>query len=102
MHDDTAAPTDGQVPVRLLGYSDLESLYDDPDRVGAFASLVERRRDERTLVVGAGDNTALGTLALLTDEGRAQARPFFEAVEPAADTFGNHDLSRLGRGDKLF
>ena len=92
MHDDTAATTDGQTAVRLLGYSDLESAYDDPDRVGALATAIETRRDDRTLVVGAGDNTALGVLALLTDESRAQARPFFEAVEPVADTFGNHDF----------
>jgi 2',3'-cyclic-nucleotide 2'-phosphodiesterase (5'-nucleotidase family) len=41
-------------------------------------------------VVGTGDNTAPGVLSLAT-EGRA-ALPFFEAVEPDADTFGNHDL----------
>ncbi|MFC4989542.1 5'-nucleotidase C-terminal domain-containing protein [Saliphagus infecundisoli] len=78
--------------IRLLGYSDLESAFDDPDRIGAFAGRIAAVRDETTLVVGAGDDTALGTLALLTDEGRAQARPFLEAVEPAADTFGNHDF----------
>lgn len=84
------APSEGAV--RLLGYSDLESVFDDPDRIGAFAGRIAAVRDETTLVVGAGDDTALGTLALLTDEGRAQARPFLEAVEPAADTFGNHDF----------
>lgn len=92
MHDRHASPTDQQPPLRVLGYSDLENAYDDPARVGAFVDLLARRRDERTLVVGAGDDTALGTLALLTDESRAQALPFFEAVEPAADTFGNHDF----------
>jgi 2',3'-cyclic-nucleotide 2'-phosphodiesterase (5'-nucleotidase family) len=92
MHDEDPSTTDEQQPLRLLGYSDLESAYDDPGRVGAIAGLLARRRDERTLVVGAGDNTALGTLALLTDESRAQALPFFEAVEPAVDTFGNHDF----------
>jgi len=92
MHDDSPHPTDEQPPLRVLGYSDLENAYDDPGRVGAIVDLITRRRDERTLVVGAGDNTALGTLALLTDESRAQAVPFFEAVEPTADTFGNHDF----------
>lgn len=92
MSDEHASPTDEQPPLRILGYSDLENAYDDPTRVGAFTDLIARRRDERTLVVGAGDNTALGTLALLTDESRAQALPFFEAAEPAADTFGNHDF----------
>jgi 2',3'-cyclic-nucleotide 2'-phosphodiesterase (5'-nucleotidase family) len=92
MHDEHAASADEQPRLRILGYSDLENAYDDPARVGAFVDLLERHRDERTLVVGAGDDTALGTLALLTDESRAQALPFFEAVEPAADTFGNHDF----------
>ncbi|PSQ07926.1 bifunctional metallophosphatase/5'-nucleotidase [Halobacteriales archaeon QS_5_68_33] len=98
MHDDTLARGDqprdrhDRPPLRLLAYSDLESAYDDPDRVGALSARLARRRDDRTLVVGAGDNTALGTLALLTDAGRAQALPFFEGVGPAADTFGNHDL----------
>ena len=92
MHDDSPHSTDEQPPLRVLGYSDLENAYDDPERVGAIADLIARRRDERTLVVGGGDNTALGTLALLTDESRAQAVPFFEAVEPTADTFGNHDF----------
>jgi 2',3'-cyclic-nucleotide 2'-phosphodiesterase (5'-nucleotidase family) len=97
VHDDALArgdqPRDRQdPPLRLLAYSDLESAYDDPDRVGALSARLARRRDDRTLVVGAGDNTALGTLALLTDAGRAQALPFFEGVGPAADTFGNHDF----------
>mgnify|MGYP000433429784 CR=1 FL=1 len=97
MHDEPASPADEQPRLRILGYSDLENAYDDPARVGAFASLLERHRDERTLVVGAGDDTALGTLALLTDESRAQALPFFEAVDPAADTFGNHDFDHGAR-----
>ena len=79
-------------PIRVLHYADLENVYDRPGRVGRLAALVERRRDERTLVVGAGDNTALGTLSLLTDEGRGQALPFLREVDPHADTFGNHDF----------
>ena len=90
MYGDT---TPGAQPtVRLLGYSDLESAYDDPDRVGALAGRIDKLRDDATLVAGAGDDTALGVLALLTDAGRAQARPFFERVAPAVETFGNHDF----------
>lgn len=84
--------TPSKKAVRLLGYSDLESAFDNPDRIGAFAGRIAALRDETTLVAGAGDDTALGTLALLTDEGRALARQFLETVEPAADTFGNHDF----------
>jgi 2',3'-cyclic-nucleotide 2'-phosphodiesterase (5'-nucleotidase family) len=42
------------------------------------------------VVVGTGDNTAPGALSLATD-GQA-AFPFFRAVVPDADTFGNHDF----------
>jgi 2',3'-cyclic-nucleotide 2'-phosphodiesterase (5'-nucleotidase family) len=75
---------------RLLHYSDLEAVFDSPERVARLAGLIAELRDEETLVVGTGDNTAPGVLSLAT-EGRA-ALPFFEAVGPAADTFGNHDF----------
>ncbi|WP_436908572.1 5'-nucleotidase C-terminal domain-containing protein [Halosimplex marinum] len=91
MPDDTDA-AGGPPAVRLCHYADLEAAYDDPARIGALAGRLERLRGDDALVVGAGDDTALGVLALLTDSGRAQARPLFEAVSPAADTFGNHDF----------
>ncbi|WP_433628692.1 5'-nucleotidase C-terminal domain-containing protein [Halomicrococcus sp. NG-SE-24] len=81
-------------PVRLLHYADLENVYDHPERVGRLAGRIDALRDDSTLVVGAGDDTALGTLALFTDAGRAQARPFFEALSPDAETFGNHEFDR--------
>jgi 2',3'-cyclic-nucleotide 2'-phosphodiesterase (5'-nucleotidase family) len=76
--------------VRLLHYSDLENVYDDPERVGRLTSLLADRRDADTVVVGTGDNTAPGVLSMVT-EGR-QALDFFAAVEPDVDTFGNHDF----------
>ncbi|WP_129112630.1 bifunctional metallophosphatase/5'-nucleotidase [Halegenticoccus tardaugens] len=76
--------------VRLLHYSDLENAYDDPARIGRLAGLVADRRDDRTLVVGTGDDTAPGVLALETEG--AQALDFFRAVRPDAETFGNHDF----------
>ncbi|WP_101294062.1 bifunctional metallophosphatase/5'-nucleotidase [Halegenticoccus soli] len=76
--------------MRLLHYSDVENAYDDPERIGRLAGLVGARRDDRTLVVGTGDNTAPGVLALLS-EGR-QSLDFFRAVRPNAETFGNHDF----------
>lgn len=75
---------------RLLQYSDLENGYDDPARLGRLAGLIAERRSPETVVVGTGDNTAPGVLSMVT-EGR-QALDFFETVEPAADTFGNHDF----------
>ena len=76
--------------VRLLHYSDIENAYDDPDRIGRLAGLIQSLKDDTTLVVGTGDNTAPGVLALTT-EGE-QALDFFHGVNPDAETFGNHDF----------
>ncbi len=78
------------MPSRLLHYSDVENAYDEPDRIGRLAGLVEAVRDDDTLVLGTGDNTAPGILSMIS-EGR-QALDFFSAVAPDADTFGNHDF----------
>jgi len=78
------------MPVRILHYSDLETALDDPEGAAALAGAVEARRDERTVVVGSGDNTAPGALSLAT-EGRV-ALDVFRALDPDADTFGNHDF----------
>ncbi len=75
---------------RVVHYSDLETVLDEPRRAGALAATVERLRDDRTLVVGTGDNTAPGALSLAT-EGRA-ALALFDALDPDVDTFGNHDF----------
>ena len=76
--------------VRILHYSDLETVLDDPEQAAALAGAIEARRDEPTVVVGSGDNTAPGALSLAT-EGRA-ALDVFRALAPDADTFGNHDF----------
>jgi len=76
--------------VRLLHYSDLETALDDPEQSAALAGLIAAKRDESTVVVGSGDNTAPGALSLAT-KGRA-ALTLFEAVAPDAETFGNHDF----------
>lgn len=77
---------------RVLHYADVETAYDDPERVGRLAACIDRLRDDETLVLGAGDNTGPGVLALKGD-GFA-AMPFFEAVDPDADTLGNHEFDR--------
>jgi 2',3'-cyclic-nucleotide 2'-phosphodiesterase (5'-nucleotidase family) len=76
--------------LRVLHYSDLETALDDPVRSAALAGTIDALADAETVVVGSGDNTAPGALSLAT-EGRA-AMAFFEAVDPDADTFGNHDF----------
>ena len=77
---------------RLVHLADLETIYDDPERVAGLVGEIRSLRDERTLVVGSGDTTALGALAFVSDEGRDLARPFYEAITPVADTLGNHEF----------
>ncbi len=75
---------------RLLHYSDVENAYDDPERIGRLAGRLRGLDGEDALLVGTGDNTSPGVLALVT-EGE-QALDFFSAVDPDASTFGNHDF----------
>ena len=75
---------------RLLHYADLEGAYDDPDRMGQFAGLIQGLVDSETLVVGAGDNIAPSALSLVTDG--EQALELFDTIGAAVDTLGNHDF----------
>ena len=72
----------------LLHYSDVENAFDRPVRVARLATALQTPAD--AVVVGSGDVLAPGALAN-EHEGR-QALPFFGAVGPAAETFGNHDF----------
>lgn len=76
--------------LRLLHYSDVENVYDSPERVGRLAGLLTEKRDEQTLLAGTGDNTSPGVLSLVEDG--QQALDFFSAVEPDVETFGNHEF----------
>ncbi|MFC4359162.1 bifunctional metallophosphatase/5'-nucleotidase [Halobium salinum] len=76
--------------VRLLHYSDIENVYDDPERAGRLAGRLRDLDGEDALVVGTGDDTAPGVLALVARGG--QALDFFEAVDARVETFGNHDF----------
>ncbi|WP_138007202.1 bifunctional metallophosphatase/5'-nucleotidase [Halalkalirubrum salinum] len=76
--------------VRLLHYSDIENIYDEPDRVGRFAGLLSALDGEDALVVGTGDNTAPGVTSLVSN-GR-QALDLYSAIDPDLETFGNHDF----------
>jgi 2',3'-cyclic-nucleotide 2'-phosphodiesterase (5'-nucleotidase family) len=76
--------------VRLLHYSDIENVHDDPEGVGRLAGTIGALADDRTLVCGTGDDLAPGVLPLVT---RGEiALEFFGAVEPDVETFGNHDF----------
>ncbi|MDS0276341.1 5'-nucleotidase C-terminal domain-containing protein [Halomicroarcula sp. S1AR25-4] len=75
---------------RLVHYSDVENAYDDPDRIGRLAGTLQSLDGPDALLVGTGDNTAPGVLSLVTN-GR-QALDLFSAVDPAFETFGNHDF----------
>ncbi|WP_144903416.1 bifunctional metallophosphatase/5'-nucleotidase [Halobellus captivus] len=75
---------------RLLQYSDVENVYDDPVRVGRLAGAIRSRNGADALVCGTGDNTAPGVLALI-ERGR-QALDFFSAIDADVETFGNHDF----------
>ncbi|QLG26688.1 5'-nucleotidase C-terminal domain-containing protein [Halorarum halophilum] len=76
--------------VRLLHYSDIENVYDDPERAGRLAACISDLHGPDALVVGTGDNTAPGVLALVA-RGR-QALEFFTAIDATVETFGNHDF----------
>jgi len=75
---------------RLLQYSDVETAFDRPERVGRLAGTVAARRDEGTVVAGTGDTMAPGALAIRT-AGR-HVLPFYRRVGPDVETFGNHEF----------
>ncbi|WP_132059923.1 bifunctional metallophosphatase/5'-nucleotidase [Halorussus amylolyticus] len=75
---------------RLLHYSDIENVYDSPERVGRLAGLLGELDGDDAILAGSGDNTSPGVLALVTDG--AQALDFYDAVRPDVETFGNHEF----------
>lgn len=78
---------------RLLHYSDVENVYDSPERAGRLAGLLLELREEadaEPILAGSGDNTSPGVLSLVEDG--AQALDFFDAVAPDVETFGNHEF----------
>ena len=75
---------------RLLHHSDLESVYDDPDRVGRLVGRLRALDGADALVCGTGDDLGPGVLALV--ERGEQALDLFDAAGTALETFGNHDF----------
>ena len=76
--------------MRLLHYSDIENVHDDPERVARLAGTIGSLRDDRTLVCDTGDSVAPGVLPLVSEG--AIALEFFDAVSPTVGTFGNHEF----------
>ncbi|SHH37563.1 bifunctional metallophosphatase/5'-nucleotidase [Halobaculum gomorrense] len=75
---------------RFVHYSDIENVYDDPERAGRLAGLISDLDGADAAVVGSGDNTSPGVAATVS-KGR-QAVDFFGAVGTDVETFGNHDF----------
>ncbi|WP_277552980.1 bifunctional metallophosphatase/5'-nucleotidase [Halobaculum limi] len=75
---------------RFVHYSDIENVYDDPERAGRLAGLIDSLDGSDALVVGTGDDTAPGVAATVA-KGR-QAVDFYHAVGTDVETFGNHDF----------
>ncbi|MFC6785554.1 bifunctional metallophosphatase/5'-nucleotidase [Halobaculum halobium] len=75
---------------RFVHYSDIENVYDDPDRAGRLAGLITGLDGPDAAIVGAGDDTSPGVAATVSN-GR-QAVDFFRAVGTDVETFGNHDF----------
>ncbi|MFC7098758.1 bifunctional metallophosphatase/5'-nucleotidase [Halobaculum marinum] len=75
---------------RFLHYSDIENVYDDPERAGRLAGLIDGLDGPDAAVVGSGDDTSPGVAATVS-KGR-QAVDFYRAVDTDVETFGNHDF----------
>ena len=76
--------------VKLLHYSDVEKVYDEPERVGRLLAALDNRRTKETIVVGTGDDVAPNTLGLVRQGDHAVE--LFESIDPDVETFGNHDF----------
>ena len=76
--------------VRLVHYSDIENVFDAPERAARLAGRVRSLSGPDAAVVGTGDTTAPGVLSLVAT-GR-QVLDFYEATDTVFDTFGNHEF----------
>lgn len=90
--DGDGAADHGAGGPRILAFNDVETAFDDPERLGRLAGAIRKRTDGSTLLLDAGDSTALGALAFATDRGRGQAEAFHDAVAPEVHVPGNHDF----------
>ncbi|MFC6613431.1 bifunctional metallophosphatase/5'-nucleotidase [Halopenitus salinus] len=75
---------------RLVHHSDVENVFDTPERAARLAGRIRELDGPDALVVGSGDTTAPGVLSLVAS-GR-QAVDFHVATDTALETFGNHEF----------
>ncbi|SDF42355.1 Calcineurin-like phosphoesterase [Halorubrum xinjiangense] len=76
--------------VRLVHYSDIENVFDAPERAARLAGRIRALSGADAAVVATGDTTAPGVLSLVAT-GR-QVLDFYEATDTVLDTFGNHEF----------
>lgn len=76
--------------VRLVHYSDIENVFDGPERAARLAGRIRSLSGPDAAVVATGDTTAPGVLSLVAT-GR-QVLDFYEATDTVFDTFGNHEF----------
>ena len=75
---------------RLVHYSDIENVFDAPERAARLAGRVRDLAGPDAAVVATGDTTAPGVLSLVAT-GR-QVLDFYAATDTHLDTFGNHEF----------
>jgi 2',3'-cyclic-nucleotide 2'-phosphodiesterase (5'-nucleotidase family) len=75
---------------RLLHYSDIENVFDVPERAARLAGRIRALDGPDAAVVATGDTTAPGVLSLVA-KGR-QTIDFYAATDTLLDTFGNHEF----------
>ena len=76
--------------VRLVHYSDIENVFDSPERAARLAGRIRDLSGPDAAVVATGDTTAPGVLSLVAN-GR-QVLDFYDATNTLFDTFGNHEF----------
>ncbi|WP_144797832.1 bifunctional metallophosphatase/5'-nucleotidase [Halorubrum depositum] len=76
--------------VRLVHYSDIENVFDAPERAARLAGRIRALSGPDAAVVATGDTTAPGVLSLVAS-GR-QVVDFYAATDTVLDTFGNHEF----------
>ncbi|GAA0716391.1 2',3'-cyclic-nucleotide 2'-phosphodiesterase (5'-nucleotidase family) [Halorubrum trapanicum] len=76
--------------VCLVHYSDIENVFDAPERAARLAGRIRALSGPDAAVVATGDTTAPGVLSLVAT-GR-QVLDFYEATDTVLDTFGNHEF----------
>ncbi len=75
---------------RLVHYSDIENVFDVPERAARLAGRIRELDGPDAAVVATGDTTAPGVLSLVAT-GR-QVLDFYAATDTVLDTFGNHEF----------